>query len=402
MIFLRLAIALYIGYYLVDMQAKLVDVVVAGHICLDITPEFGRIRAEGIDDVLAPGKLVNIHEANLSTGGAVPNVGVALSKLGVEAALMAKTGDDLFGRAIVGRLKDYVKPGGISRVAGEHSSYTIVIAVPGFDRIFLHNPGTNDTFGCGDIDFDVVKKARLFYLGYPPLMRRLYIDDGAELIRIFARVRSLGVPTSLDMALPDPDSESGRVNWDLLLRRLLPYVDIFLPSIEEAMFMVKGDRLLFLKRQERDFIDCFTTDDLTCISDILLSYGAKIVGLKCGHRGVYLRTAEGQSHGWSCRRLWAPPYHVKTIASATGSGDSAVAGFLTGYLKGESPEICVRCANAAGAQSMQALDAVSGIKSWDEVVKMAHSHNKDSLKISADGWVYDKSEELWRGPGDAG
>lgn len=48
MIFLRLVITLYIGYYLINMQTrgnKLVDVVVAGHICLDITPEFGRIRA---------------------------------------------------------------------------------------------------------------------------------------------------------------------------------------------------------------------------------------------------------------------------------------------------------------------------------------------------------------------
>ena len=55
---------------------------VAGHLCLDITPRFphpseGRGEKLSISDVFSPGKLTNVEEAVLSTGGPVSNVGLA-------------------------------------------------------------------------------------------------------------------------------------------------------------------------------------------------------------------------------------------------------------------------------------------------------------------------------------
>jgi hypothetical protein len=43
--------------------------VVAGHICLDIIPGLGNLRAGQFISLLQPGHLVNIGEAQLSTGG---------------------------------------------------------------------------------------------------------------------------------------------------------------------------------------------------------------------------------------------------------------------------------------------------------------------------------------------
>ena len=43
---------------------------------------------------------------------------------------------------------------------GEDSSYTLVINPPGIDRIFIHCPGANDTFGAADIPIDEVRQAR--------------------------------------------------------------------------------------------------------------------------------------------------------------------------------------------------------------------------------------------------
>ena len=96
---------------------------------------------------------------------------------------MAKVGDDFIGETILNFLKNKVPAEGIKIVKGESSSYTIVIAPKYTDRIFLHNPGTNDNFGYDDIDFESVKNAKLFHLGYPPLMKRLYENDGEELWR---------------------------------------------------------------------------------------------------------------------------------------------------------------------------------------------------------------------------
>ena len=78
-------------------------------------------------------------------------------------------GDDYFGNA----LKDMISAHGcetcISQVPGENTSYTIVLAPKGLDRFFLHDPGCNDTFGCGDVDFEKVGEASHFHFGYPPL-----------------------------------------------------------------------------------------------------------------------------------------------------------------------------------------------------------------------------------------
>lgn len=43
---------------------------------------------------------------------------------------------------------------------------------------------------------------------------------------------------SLDMSLPDPDSESGGVDWGSWLARVLPHVDLFAPNLEEILFML--------------------------------------------------------------------------------------------------------------------------------------------------------------------
>jgi len=396
-------------------EKKPIDVVVAGHLCLDIIPKFGRIEAEKVSDVLVPGTLLNIHEAIISTGGAVSNTGISLSKLGFEVELAGKVGDDLFGKAIADILKNYAEPRGLSIAESKYSSYTIIIAIPGVDRMFLHHPGTNDTFGYSDIDFDKVSEAKIFHLGYPPLLKKLYTDDGAELIRIFSTVKSLGVTTSLDMALPDPDSEPGKADWDSILKKLMSQVDIFIPSIEEIMFMIDKSRYSHLKHKakDRDIVDFFELYDLTNISDTLLGYGAKIIALKCGHRGFYLRTAEKplmdktgfakpfDPFAWSNRELLVPCYSVDRILSAAGAGDSAVAGFLAGYLKGKSCEICMKCANAAGAQNVLALDTVSGIRTWDETISMVHdSARLSNPVISENGWVCDEKNRVWKGPGD--
>ena len=71
------------------------DVVVAGHICLDIIPEFYNSN-KPIDELFIPGKLINMGKVRISTGG-VSNTGIAMSKLGTNVSLMGKIGDDIFG-----------------------------------------------------------------------------------------------------------------------------------------------------------------------------------------------------------------------------------------------------------------------------------------------------------------
>ena len=45
------------------------------------------------------------------------------------------------------------------------TSYSVVIAPPGTDRIFLHNPGANNTFRARDLDFAKIARADFFHFG---------------------------------------------------------------------------------------------------------------------------------------------------------------------------------------------------------------------------------------------
>jgi len=392
------------------VEVRPVDVAAAGHICLDIIPKFPEGAGKTIEDIMRPGKLVNVEEAAISTGGPVSNTGIGLAILGMDVEFMTQVGDDYFGEAIITRLRKSGHSEGVKIARGQFSSYTIAIAPPGIDRIFLHNPGTNNTFTSDSVDSELVKKAKLFHLGYPPLMRGLYSNDGEELMRTFKKAKEAGATTSLDMSLPDPASESGKANWDLILQKTLPYVDIFLPSIEEGMFMNQRDRFFELKKQTggAEILDLLKGSDYTQLADTFLSYGSRMVGLKSAHRGWYLRTGTKEKlagmgpaqpsdlDAWANRELWCPSFYVDKIASATGSGDSSIAGFVSAYLRGECVERCLQFANCVGSQNIRQLDALSGIKTWEETVQMVEGNlPRNKLDPETPGWSWDANWRIW-------
>jgi len=395
------------------MRTRDIDVVAAGHVCLDIIPGFSQDRQYKVEEVFSPGKIVDVQQVAVSTGGPVSNTGIALVKLGMKVSFIAKIGDDDFGRLTLNRLKNWASVEGLSISREEHSSYTVAIAPTGIDRIFFHSPGTNHTFSAADVDYALCGQARLFHLGYPPLMRGLYQNGGEQLVEIFRRVKEQGTTTSLDMALPDPRTEAGRIDWRVIFEKLLPFVDIFHPSAEEALFMVnrkKWERLR-VEAGGGDLLDLLTGEDFAELSDQLLQWGAAIVTHKSGHRGFYLRTAgrdrianmgsakPADGEAWAARELWGPAYRVKPIASATGSGDSSLAGFSAAFLRGEAPERCVAIANTLGCQNLHALDAVSGIEDWEQTLKTVADLSQPKIDMPDwKGWRFDQQLEIGQGP----
>ena len=181
-------------------------VIVAGHICLDITPVFPDGKVKSVEQVLSPGKLIQMGNADVHTGGAVANTGLAMKLLGADVSLMGKVGEDAFGDMILNILDGYDAKEGMIRDKESTTSYSVVLAIPGIDRIFLHHPGANHTFAVSDIDFDKVKEAAIFHFGYPTLMESMYNNDGAELVHLMKSVQETGAATSLDLAAVDANS----------------------------------------------------------------------------------------------------------------------------------------------------------------------------------------------------
>jgi sugar/nucleoside kinase (ribokinase family) len=258
---------------------------------------------------------------------------------------MGKISTDLFGQAILQVLESHGP--GLSEemilAQGEASSYSINLSPAGADRMLIHAPGCNATFGADDVRYEALDTARLFHFGYPPLMERMYANDGIELAAIFQRVQALGLSTSLDLSMPDPNSMAGRANWHAILGVTLPHVDVFLPSAEEILFMLRRqafDRITAMSDHSRP-LDHIEPCTLAELGQELLDMGTKIVALKTGERGWYLRTASAMGltqmgrcqvadvAAWSDRDLWASCFAVQ-VAGTTGSGDATIAGFLLG------------------------------------------------------------------------
>jgi len=399
-------------------MARKYDVMVAGHLCFDVIPSFPDTGARSIGELLRPGKLVHVDDAAMSTGGPVSNTGIALKILGSKVVFAARVGADDFGRMTMARLRKSGNADGVSVMNGASSSYTIALSPPGIDRIFLHNPGTNDAFCAKDLKPRLIEQCRHFHFGYPPLMRGMYANEGRELRKVFKIAKAAGATTSCDMALPDPASSSGRAPWKKILTRILPYVDIFLPSVEEMFFMLERPAFLRMKARHvhTDLLDVLRAEDYSRLSGKLLELGAKMTSLKAGRRGFYLRTREqgafgglgaarpGNPANWSERELWCPTFLCRKVASATGSGDSAVAGFLHAYLNGLDPEPCLKVANCLGWQNIQVLDAVSGIHDWEETqAYLRRNMPFEELALEkAPGWIWDGKFKLWHGPRDKG
>ncbi len=391
------------------------DAIVAGHICLDILPDMSGVPQDEWRTLFRPGSLLNTGPVHFAPGGVVANTGLTLHKLGIPTRLMGKIGDDPFGQAIR-QIVDSFQPGLSDDMTVDDAvstSYTIIINPPGVDRIFLHCPGANDTFSADDLHDDLLAKGRLFHFGYPPVMRQMYVDNGAQLVQVLHRARANGLTTSLDMTLPDPSSAGGQVDWVAILQAAAPYIDIFVPSIEETLYMLL--RSMYSKIFQSDDSgyrqDWITAPLLTELSDQLLDMGVKIVGFKLGDQGLYLRTGDhaamksmgaarpSDPTGWAGKELWSPCFQVEVVGT-TGAGDATIAGLLSALLRGMSAEQALVAAVAVGACNVEATDALSGILPWEETMRrVENGWPRHNLSIDTPGWQYDSQLQIWIGPG---
>lgn len=357
--------------------------IVAGHICLDVTPVFTGGTA-AISEIMLPGRLIQMNGIDIHTGGCVANTGLALKLFGAEVRLLGKIGRDEFGSLILQILQKYGYDGSEDMIVSDSdaTSYSVVLNVPGNDRIFLHDPGANHTFCSRDVDFDGREDTALFHFGYPPLMARMYEGDGAELAELFRRASRAGISTSLDMSAIDENGSAGKADWYRILKNVIPYVDFFLPSAEELCFML--DRERFQKWRNRAAGDDITKyidmeRDVKPLADELISMGAKVVLIKCGVAGLYYRTADadtisriGENTGidvedWADREGHESCYVPERVLSSTGAGDTCIAAFLAAMLQKKKFLRCIQLAAGAGACCVTGYGALEGLISLEEM-----------------------------------
>jgi sugar/nucleoside kinase (ribokinase family) len=218
------------------------------------------------------------------------------------------------------------------------------------------------------------------------------------------------------MTLPDPSSPGGQADWAAILAGVLPYVDIFLPSIEELLFMIGFPPIIRRKTYDDlslansvgdGLLELVTPELLADVSDELLRLGVKMAVIKLGKRGLYLRTAGVEQlsqmgrgapadlSAWANQELWAPCFQVE-VAGTTGAGDASIAGFLSGLLRDLTPIQAMVAAVGVGACDVEAADATSGIRSWEETLqRIASGWPQHAMALDSPGWSRDEASGVW-------
>jgi sugar/nucleoside kinase (ribokinase family) len=377
---------------------KKFDVVIAGYICVDIVPEFQKSeKGPAITDLFTPGKLTEINSMKFSLGGAVANTGAALKKFGQRVYLNGLIGDDILGQIARNLLDKCDLSEGIKITGISGTAFGIVLAPPGVDRIFLESPGCSKIFDIEFIDFGAISESRLFHFGYPPLLREFYLNDGEQLLSLFSKVHEMGIATSLDFSLPDIQSESGKQDWLKIMKRILPFTDIFVPSLEEVLRIVLPEEYVKIVSAagNYDMIDLIPINLIRKIGKKIVGLGVKILIIKAGHRGIYLLTGDVSplnresgldlpENEWNNREIWCNAYTADPckIKNATGAGDTAAAAFLKAILEGKTAESALKYAAIAGRNNLYCQDIYEELEDWACMEKEMQTESNEVIRLN--------------------
>jgi sugar/nucleoside kinase (ribokinase family) len=315
-------------------------IAIAGHICVDIRPQLGATAQ------LDPGKLVEVGPVAMTLGGSVGNTGADLVALGAAVSVSTCIGDDELGRLVSVELAaGPLSTSDLRVVTGASTSYSLIVEPAGRDRTIWHHVGANAAFTDPGLD---ATRSDLFHLGYPPLLPGLLTDGGAPLHQLLARVRAAGATTSVDLAVVDPGSAAADLDWQLILSRMCSETDVVSPSVDDVT-----SALAITEPYSQGLVER--------LADQLLGWGAAVVALSAGERGLYVKTADRarlrragralapHADAWADQVIRVPPVWVQTPVTTNGAGDASTAGLLFGIATGAGPDGSARMAAACSA-----------------------------------------------------
>ena len=304
------------------------DVVIAGLAVVDIIG-----RPVDLSRPPKAGSLKVIDSVTLTTGGNVSNSGIDLAKMGFSVSAIARVGNDGLGQFIRQQYETHgLQTSGLIVDNKKQTSTTIVAVASDGERTFLHTRGCVSNFSVKDVlaHMDLIARARMLGFGYLGLLPEC--EPG--LARLF---RTIKKETAVKILLDTGGSPKKNIP---LLRAILPFVDIFIPSYDEAVALTGKTR----------------PED---ISRFLQQAGASgVVGVKMGAKGCFIASGDAA--------LYVPALRVKKVVDATGAGDAFVAGFLAATLRGFDPFAAAHTANAVAASCVTAVGASTAIKRFED------------------------------------
>lgn len=278
-----------------------------------------------------------IEEIRLTVAGTAGGTVVDAAKLGLKSLAVGAVGEDEKADWVLMTLEKHgVDTSAMQRMEGVPTSATILNVRPNGDRPALHVRGASDHFDVAPVDYDHVLDAPIVHLGGTGLLSRL---DGPASVRLLAEAKRRSRTTTLDLLAANASTAH-------LVLPLLPHVDYFMPSIEEAQ-------------------DISGRNGPEACAEFYLDRGAAACVFTLGGDGAYFAHRDGT-------RLMSPAYAVDVI-DTTGCGDAFDAGFITALHHRMDLETSLRFAQASAALVATGLGSDAGIRSFDHTLNTMRS-----------------------------
>lgn len=306
------------------------DVSVVGLYILDI---LGR----PVEAIPEGGNVGFIEEIRLTVAGTAGGTAVDTAKLGLRTLAVGAVGTDEKADWVLMTLDRHgVDTSLMQRVPGVPTSATILNVRPNGERPALHVRGASDHFDVLPADYDRVFAAPIVHLGGTGLLARL---DGARSAALLAEAKARGRTTTWDLV-------GARAETADLVLPLLPHIDYFMPSVEEASVM------------------CGLSEPED-VARFYLDRGVTCAILTMGGSGVFYAHRDGT-------RIRSPAYDIP-IVDTTGCGDAFDAGFIAALHHRMDVETALRFAQAAAGLVAQGLGSDAGIVGFEHTVEAMRS-----------------------------
>ena len=238
------------------------------------------------------GNVEFIDEIRLTVAGTAGGTVVDTAKLGLRSLAVGAVGEDEKADFVLATMSKFgIDTSAMQRIAGVPTSATILNVRPNGDRPALHVRGASDHFDLPPSLYDQVFDAPIVHLGGTGLLRKL---DGEPSRILLAEAKKRGRTTTFDLIAASAET-IGKV------APLLPFIDYFMPSIEEA----------------KDMSGQGTPADCAAF---YLDRGATCCVFTLGGEGAYYAHRDGT-------RLHVPAYAIEVV-DTTGCGDAFDAGFI--------------------------------------------------------------------------
>ena len=309
-----------------DGRNHTLDLVCIGRTCVDLYAE-----QEGA-------KLEDVQSFRKYVGGSAANIALNTARLGVKSAMLTRVGEEQMGRYVRRTMADTGVDVSHVTFDPDHLTPYVLLAirdVDDFPRIFAYGDAADLALDEDDVDPDFIASSKALLLTGTPLSRE---GSRAASLKAVEAAKEAGTKVVFDL-------DYRPVFWGVASHEQGGEMFVASEEVTKVYGSVLPDCDLVIGTEEEIRIAGGSTDTDEAVRNIRERSEATIV-LKVGAMGAIVfpdEIPEDLEDG-----IRVPGFPVE-VFNSVGAGDAFMSGFMSGWLREEQFEECLRLGNACGA-----------------------------------------------------